>query len=408
MLPVATDAADAFRVVIVNGPRQAGKSTLLRDLHTVSGGTIATLDDRDSLRAARTDPAGFVEDQPHPLFVDEVQRGGDRLVLAIKAFVDRRPEPGTFVLAGSSRFLTVPGLTESLAGRARILDLWPFTQGELHGGADSLVGRLFEPPSTLRGLHPDVVGRSEIFERVAIGGFPAAASLSRAHRDDWCSDYVRTMIDRDLRQLRVPRRAIDLDRLVRLLAQRTAQELVVSSLGAAIDLGKDAMADYLALLETIYLIHRIPAWTPGGSGRVRRRPKIHFVDSGLAASVLNVSVDELVMPVSSMAGALLESFAVNEFVRQLSWDRQRARLYHYRDAAQREIDLILELPDGRITGIEVKAARSVDETDFRHLIYLRDLIGDRFVNGVVLHLGDRSLAFGDRMTSLPVSALWAA
>jgi uncharacterized protein len=146
-------ALECFRVVIVNGPRQSGKSTLLELLQTQVGGSRLTLDDRDTLRAARTDPAGFVLDARYPLMIDEVQRGGDPLILAIKAAVDRHGhEPGRYVLAGSSRFLTVPTLTESLAGRARIIELWPLSQAESEGVASGFVDGLFESTEALRDL----------------------------------------------------------------------------------------------------------------------------------------------------------------------------------------------------------------------------------------------------------------
>jgi uncharacterized protein len=404
---MVSDALTAFRVVVLNGPRQSGKSTMLRSLETVAAFT--TLDDRQSLRSARTDPSGFVDAYPRPLVIDEVQRGGDPLVLAIKAAVDRRhTEPGQFLLAGSSRFLTVPQLSESLAGRARIIDLWPLSQGEIERRTiGSFIDDLMTGPDAVRGLEPDRLRREEVLDRVVRGGFPEAHRIKESrHRAGWFHDYVETLIRRDLTELSRIRSGVDLRRFVTLLAGRSAQEVNIAALARHAELGEDATRAYLALFETIYLVHQLPSWSNSATTRAKRRPKLHFVDSGVAADLLQASVEALRQPTSTIVGALLETFVASELARNSTWATQRIRLSHFRDRDKREIDIIAETADGRIAGVEVKAAIDVDESDFRHLIYLRDRLGDRFVNGVVFHFGERPLPFGDRLTALPVSALW--
>ena len=403
------DAMQGFRVVVVNGPRQVGKSTLLSGLVGLPGGvsgTLVTLDDRTALRTARTDPAGFVNGYGFPLLIDEVQRGGDGLILAIKQTVDRDDRAGQFVLAGSSRFLTVPTLSESLAGRARIIDLWPLSQGELTQGTDSLLDGLFAPTADLRSLAVDPLSRRQVMERVVVGGFPTAHRLSAPLRADWFDDYRRTLVQRDLTELRRLRQIDDVPRLLRLAAARTAQELNVANYAETLGLTADIVRDYLSLLEVIYVHHLLPGWSSGATARAKRRPKLHFVDCGLAASTIGASVDSLAPPTSSMAGPLLETFVVGELLKQRSWSRERPDILHFRDREQREVDVIVEARDGRISAVEVKAAVDVDDADTRWLRYLRDKLGDRFTNGVVLHLGDRPRPLGDRLTALPVSTLW--
>ena len=401
-----TRSLGVFRVVIVNGPRQAGKSTLLSLVHERSGGASITLDDRAALRLARTDPGGLVAGYERPTFIDEVQRGGDPLVLAVKAAVDRDREPGQFVLAGSSRFLTVPTLSESLAGRARIVDLWPLSQGEIHGGGDGLLDLLFQRTDAVRALRPSALSRSNVAQRVAAGGFPAAYRLSERDRADWFADYRRTLVQRDLTDLRRLRHAADVPRLLNLIGARTAQELNIASYGAALDLSKETMRQYLALLEVIYLFHLLPAWSSGATARAKHRPKLHVVDTGLACDIQNVSPRRLAEPTFEGIGPLLESFVVAELLKQRTWATERVELFHFRDREGREVDLIAESSDGRIVAVEVKAAVDVDEHDARWLAYLRDKLGDRFVNGVVLHLGDRARPLGDRLTAVPIAALW--
>ena len=406
----AIEGLGAFRAVVVNGPRQSGKSTLLGLLHQQIGGTSLTLDDRDLLRSSRTDPTGFVVERSHPLLIDEVQRGGDPLILAIKADIDRHPQDrGRYVLAGSSRFLTVPTITESLAGRVRILDLWPFSQGEIDGTNDDFIDVLFQPTDVLRSLAPPVLTRADVMERVTRGGFPTAVSIeNRRLRRDFFVDYVNTLTQRDLVQLRQPRRVVDVPRLFQAMIARTAQELVPANLASDFGLSHDTVRDYLGLFETIYTHHLLPAWSTNFASRASHRPKIHAVDSGLAAAILGVDAQALARPEHPAAGSLFETFVVGELRRQLTWSDALGRIYHYREHDGREIDVIIETADGRVGAIEVKAARDVDEHDFRHLRTMRDQLGERFINGVLIHLGVRPTSFGDRLTALPVSALWTA
>jgi uncharacterized protein len=408
LLDIALEAATGFRVVVINGPRQAGKSTLLQLIHDRVGGDLITLDDRNALRAARTDPTGFVAERDQPLLIDEVQRGGDPLVVAVKAAVDRHPrEHGRFFLTGSSRFLTVPTISESLAGRVRILDLWPLSQGELRGAREHFVDRLFASTMGLRQLDAAFTSRAELFERVTLGGFPAARDLSSVRlREAWFGDYIRTLLQRDLAELRRPGRLVDLSRLLQVVVARTGQELVLTSMANDLRLTIDTVKEYVGLLETLYLQHSVPGWSGTPGGRAIKRPKIHAVDTGLAATVLNTSVDDLRRPESPLAGPLMETFVVGEVARQLPWNDLLVRLFHWRDRDGKEVDLVAESSDGRIAAVEIKAARDVDERDLRHLATLRDQLGERFVNGVILHLGERPLPFGDRLTALPVGAVW--
>lgn len=412
ILPRRVEAAlmrslESFRVVIVNGPRQAGKSTLLELVHERAGGASLTLDDRATLRLARTDPAGLVDGYRRPTFIDEIQRGGDPLVLAVKVAVDQDRAPGQFILAGSSRFLTVPTLSESLAGRARIIDLWPLSQGEIHGGGDGLLDLMFHGSEAIRSLQPPALSRNEAAQRVVAGGFPAVQGLRERDRADWFADYRRTLIERDLTELRRLRHASDVPRLVRLLGARTAREFNVASYAEALDLTKETARQYLALLEIIYVFHLLPAWSSGLTARAKHRPKLHLIDTGLACDIQHVSVDRLAEPTFAAFGPLLESFVVAELSKQRGWATERVELFHFRDRDGREVDLVAEGRDGRIVAVEVKAAIDVDERDARGLAYLRDKMGDRFVAGVVLHLGRRPQPLGDRLTALPVSALWA-
>jgi predicted AAA+ superfamily ATPase len=367
-----------------------------------------TLDDRESLRSARVDPRGFIEGRRRPFVIDEIQRGGDSLVLAIKAAVDRDQRPGSFVLTGSSRFLTVPQLTESLTGRARIIDLWPFSQGELRGGSDRFLARLFGGDNPRSDMSWSPVARASIADSIVRGGFPSAASMaSDRSRRQWLVDYARTLVTRDLVELSRVQRAAELPGLLAVLAGLTAQELNTTALSSAFAIPEQTTRAYLSLLETLYVCHRLPAWSGSALARARKRPKLHFVDSGLSAALRGLTAEQLAHPDGgTLLGPLLETFVVAELAKQATWSEVPVRLMHYRDDARREIDVIIESGDGRTIAIEVKGALDVTDRDAQHMAYIRDRIGDRFVHGLVLHPGDRVTSLGDRLTAAPVSMVW--
>jgi predicted AAA+ superfamily ATPase len=402
------------RVVVLNGPRQSGKSTVLTQLSRDVGATVVTLDDRTVHRAARADPEGFLAGLGRPLFIDEVQRGGDGLVLAIKAMVDRDPSPGQVVVAGSSRFLTIPTLSESLAGRAHFVDLWPLTQGELAGApgaqvapGDGFVDGAFGAPADLRALCPPALNRRDYAERVVRGGFPGLATVPPEAWRDWFDDYVATIVQREVRELANLGRLSALGPMVALLGARTAQELNVADLARDVGLPAETTRAYLALLEQVYVPLLVPAWSRNLVSKQVRRPKLHVVDAGLAAHLQGVGVDVLANPIHAGLGSLLESFVVGEVVRQIPWSSTRPTLSHLRERGGLEVDLVLEARDGRVVAIEVKAAVGVDERDARWLRSLRDRLGPTFVHGIVLHAGTGPRPLGDRLTAMPISALWS-
>ncbi len=399
----------AARVLVINGPRQVGKTSVLGVLHRTLGGTYVSLDRTADLRSARTDPTGFVTGFDEPLFIDEVQRGGDPLVLAVKAEVDRQPTRGRFVLAGSTRFLTEPRLSESLAGRVRFVDMWPLSQGEIDASPDRFIDVLLQDAGQLRLVAHPPLSRREIFERVCRGGFPEAVLADTlTDRREFLADYVRTVTMKDVRELADLQHKQSLRSIVGLIAARTARELNAADIGREIGIPAATLRRYLPLLETIYLHHLVPAWSRNLTSKVVHRPKVHIVDSGLAAYLLGTDADGLARPTAVHSGQLLESFVAGELARQLTWSDQEAALFHWRDRSGVEVDLLLETPDGRVAGVEVKAAIDVREEDFAGLRSLQRHLGKSFVAGVVLHCGDRPRSFGPNLMSLPMSSLWTA
>jgi uncharacterized protein len=398
---------DAGRVVVVNGPRQSGKTALLGILRNERGGDYVSLDDATDLRSAQSDPGGFLADLDRPTFIDEIQRGGDPLVLAVKAVVDQVVDRGQFVLAGSTRFLTEPRLSESLAGRVRFVDLWPLSQGEIDSTSDSFVDDVFADLHTVAHAKPLRQSRAEIFARVCRGGFPEAVlAESDLDRREFFADYIRTVTTRDVREIADLEHVALLRSLVQLLAAQTSSELNIADLGRRVGIPAPTLRRYLPLLETVFLHHAVPAWTRNLTAKISRRPKLYLVDSGLAAHLMGAVPDALARVQAVNAGALLETFVAGELARQLTWCTVQASLNHWRDHDGSEVDLVLEAADGRVIGLEVKAAVDIGPHDFKGLRLLRRRVGPDFVAGIVLHCADRGRQFGDGMYGLPISSLW--
>ena len=396
----------ARRVTVVTGPRQSGKTTLVRGQLSLTGGAVRNLDEQGVLAGALEDPVGFVALGGRPLVIDEVQRGGEPLVRAIKARVDGDATPGQFVLTGSSNFLTVPTISESLAGRAGFVEVWPFTQGELAGVADRFVDVLFTGAAAVAEHPTGGLGRGELLERICTGGYPEVHELSGRQRGGWFRDYVRTTIERDVVELSGIRKVTEMGQLLCLLAARSGCELVMQSVIEDSALARQAVYDHRAWLQTIHLVATVPAWSRNLTRRVKRRSKVFLTDSGLTAWLMGKSPSALEDPADPATGRLVETFVYAELRRQLTWAATETALFHWQDRAGAEIDFVLEAADGRVAALEVKTGQTPRREWFRWLGHMRDVLGDRFMAGVVLYGGRHVLPFGDRLLAVPISALW--
>jgi predicted AAA+ superfamily ATPase len=402
----------ASRAVVVNGPRQAGKSALLRRVASARGAgpdAYVTLDDRAQLRAARLDPVGFLAERPRPLFVDEFQRGGDPLLLAAKSLLDSSDERGQLVLAGSTRFLTEPRLSESLAGRVRFLDLWPLSQGEIHDGDDGLLDAALTDVAGVRARRPAAIGRSQVAARISTGGMPEAVLLDDDRdRRELFAAYVRTVTQRDVPDLAAVRQPAELDELWQQLAARSAGELVPASIARATGMPDTTVRRYLPLLEAVFAFHQITPYTANLSSRASGRTKAYIVDSGVAAYLVRETASRLADVTNPAFGSLLETFVVNEIARQRTWSTQVVDLHHLRIHGGAEVDLVAIGDGGMVAGIEVKATASPGPDDARGLRWLAERAGDHWVQGIVVCLVDRPVPLGERLTAVPVSAVWSA
>lgn len=397
--------AEHLRIVMVGGPRQSGKTTLIQQYLSEAKGSYRTLDRTETLRAAQDDPVAFAEYGETPRGIDEVQLGGEELVRAIKLAVDADPRPGRFVLSGSSRFLSVPTISESLAGRMALIDLWPLSVAERVGAFPDFVARIFAEPSNL--LADSAWTRAEYIEVITAGGFPEVLAIPPGiARRAWYDGYLQTVINRDIQSFAELTHTDAVARLLMLVAARTGGLTVVSDLAQALELTRVTTKRYLEYLDMVYLTRRLPAWSANLTGRIVKTPKTYLTDSGLAAHVLGVEARDLIEPGAPSLGAIVETFAATELFKAVSYSEVRAELFHVRTTDQNEVDFLLEGPGGKLVAIEVKASSSPGPDALRGLRWLRGRLKERLHAGILLHLGREAASRGDGIYSMPLSTLW--
>lgn len=395
------EALQDTRVVLVNGARQSGKSTMVGLIGRERGAEWRTLDRAVTRQAAEFDPTTFVlHDQL--LVIDEVQRVPE-LLLAIKEVVDADPRPGRFLLTGSAKVLALRGVPDALPGRVETVELWPLSQGEIDGKPDGFVDAVFSSGPDLR--HTSGEARAGYAERVVRGGFPEAVARSGRRREAFFDNYVDDLVTRDVMQLTEIERRAQMNALIRMLAARSGQLLVPGKLANALDLPQSTVGRYLGLLEEVFLFKRIPAWSRNVNARAVSTTKAAMVDSGIAANLLGETVQSL-QRLDGPLGGLLEGFVSSELGRQLTWARVRAELFHYRTKDGVEVDCVLEDRRGRVVAIEIKASATVRADDFRGIRHLDERVGDDLVAGIVLYTGRETLPFGPKYRAVPISALW--
>ncbi|MFH0946219.1 MAG: ATP-binding protein [Planctomycetota bacterium] len=401
------DALADSPAVLIHGARQTGKTTLARAIAEAPTAGRArrdlSLDDAATLAAAREDPQGFITGLQGPVLIDEVQRAPG-LFQAMKLVIDRNRVPGQFLLTGSANVLTLPELSESLAGRMDIVTLWPLSQGELLSRKERFIDRVFA--SAPLDFEP-AGGSADLWGRMLTGGFPEVQERTRTERRDvWFGSYVTTILQRDVRDIANIEGLTGLPRLLKLLASRASGLLNLADVSRSVSVPHTTLKRYMALLEATFLLRLIPAWSTNLGKRLVKAPKVTLIDCGLMASLLGLDQERLQRE-GGLRGSLLESFVTMELTKQATWSHVRPDLYHYRTSAGQEVDLLLEDRGGDLVGIEIKANATVGHRDFNGLRSLAEATGARFKRGIVLYTGTESLGFGEPYSALPVASVWA-
>jgi predicted AAA+ superfamily ATPase len=388
-------------VVLLAGPRRAGKTTLARSMSD-AGRAYLTLDDQTTLAAARADPVAFVRGLDLAI-IDEVQRVPE-LMLAIKKAVDDDYRPGRFLLAGSANVMTLPRVADSLAGRIETIKLLPLSRAEIVGCRPQFLDRLFGgnlPRPT------DVIVGKPLVDLILAGGFPEALlRRSGRRRQDWVRSYLTSVLTRDLRDIADVEKLTELPRFVRLLAEHAGELVNYSEIGKGIGVNYKTAQRYVGLLEQIFLVASLPSWHTNAIKRIVKTPKLHFFDSGLLATSRGLTAERLSHDRGAL-GSLLETFVFAEIMKLLTWSDLQLAVYHFRDQDKSEVDLVLERDDGMVAGLEIKASATVTASDFAGIKMLAAACGAKFAYGVVLYDGDTVVPFGPRLAAAPLSCLWS-
>jgi len=400
---VAAALADT-RIVTVEGPRQAGKSTLCAGVAEAHGLPAVTLDDANVLRAAVEDPTGFVAGLGDGAFIDELQRAPE-LVLALKAEVDRDPRAGRFLVTGSANLLLAPRIGDSLAGRVERVPLRPFTQAELaRSGVPIWLDALWEgnaPPA----LETTGVGRSAHAQRIATGGFPALTVRAPHRRRPWLEDYLAALVTRDVPDLVDIRRPDLLPVLLRHLAAGSGSMTAMRPIAQALAVDEKTTRTYVRLLELLHLVVSVPAWASGSAARAVRAPRVFIEDSGLLTHLLDADADRVAND-DTITGRAYESWVAMELARLLPHTDIAPTIRHWRNHHGDEVDIVLEDRRGRIVAIEIKAGATVGRNDLRAINKLRTLAAERFVAGLVLCTTRQTTPLASHLWAVPIEALW--
>ena len=402
--PLLLKALADSPVVLLNGARQVGKSTLVNWIsENDHPSQYVTLDDATALSAIHADPAGFLSGYDKPLIIDEIQRAPG-LFRAIKQKVDKKRGAGQFLLTGSANVLLLPKLSESLAGRMEILSLYPFSQSELEDTEGSFIDAAFT--SRHSSFSPKSVIQADALQRIVKGGFPEARQrpvLDR--RNAWFGSYVTTILQRDIRDLANIEGLTSLPNLLSLLAARSGSLLNFAELSNSSNIPQTTLKRYMVLLETTFLVQQIPPWSGNLSTRLVKTPKIYLTDTGLMTYLLGA--DEKRMKTDgSLLGKAMETFVLTELMKLNTWSKTRVRIYHYRTQLGKEIDFLLERSDGSIVAIEVKSSSTIDSSAFAPMIALSHNLRKRFVRGIVFYTGKEMIPFGNNLLALPMQSLW--
>ena len=400
--PRIAEAMTDTPVVLLAGPRQAGKTTLVRQV-AKNGLRYLTLDDELTLLSAREDPVGMIRSLDRAV-IDEIQRA-PQLLLAIKKSVDEDRRPGRFLLTGSANLMALPTVADSLAGRMETLSLLPLSQSEIErqktNWLDSVfAGQIPQPGSS--SPSDNLVGR------VLCGGYPESLSRStERRRTAWARQYLEAIIQRDVRDISGIEKLDKLPRFLRALAQTAGQMCNYTQLGTQVGLDGKTASKYVSVFEQMYLLKRAEVWARNHLKRVVKASKLQFIDSGLLATLLDLNANEVVKD-KTRFGNVLETFVFGELLKHTTTADGDYHLMYYRDADKVEVDLVIENAAGQIVGVEVKAAATVKDSDLRGLRKLASLAGDSFKMGVLLYDGDEAMPMGGSIWAAPLSTLWGS
>ena len=392
------EALEFFPILLITGARQVGKSTLSLKFKEFD---YITLDDTTLFSFAKNDPTGFVSSLKKPIIIDEIQKVPE-LLNEIKKDVDTNRLNGSYILTGSANLLSFKNISDTLAGRIGLFELYPFSMKELYNKDENLLELL---SSNLTDIALSTIGTLQIKEHIIAGGYPEIQKTkSTKMRYIWFSSYIRTYIERDVRDIGELRNLEKFIRVFNVLATRSANVLNKSNLAKETKVDVKTLDNYLTLLEQVYQLFSLRSYQKNIGKEMVKTPKVYFADSGVLSHVLRVkSVEEL--DNSHYKGDIVETFVYAELKKHFNQNEDFFKFNYYRTKDKSEIDFILE-SNRHILAIEVKSSQTAKIDDFKHIIELDRLVLDKKVVGIVLYFGERIICFKEKFWAVPMNVFF--
>lgn len=409
--PRLLDALKVSPVVFLNGIRQSGKSTLVQSLDTSVGNKAhpadyITFDKPVQMASAAASPENFLRSFPHQVIIDEVQMVPE-LFRPLKIVVDdlrrrnRASANGKFLLTGSSNILALPQLSDSLAGRMSVLTLYPLSSAEATGGSGSGLDKMLK--LDFSGLKNRNISLNEAISKAT---FPELLYEDKKLWHVWFDGFLITLLQRDIRQMASLEKISILPHLLRILATRAGG--LINDADIARDAGLNAVTGkfYRSLLKMMFLNFDIPSWHKNIGKRLVKSSKGYLIDTMLLCHVLGMEIDDMAKNKAELFGHVLENYVATELVKQISYHPAHPSLFHFRTSDGKEVDFIVEQPNGSLFAIEVKKSETVSSADFKGIEIFASLAKKNFKGGIVLYSGNSVAPFGKNLWAVPLSILW--
>jgi predicted AAA+ superfamily ATPase len=397
-----------FRIVYLIGPRQAGKSTLAREIAKELKMGYFTLDDAALAASAESDPQGLLASLPKPLVLDEFQMAPN-LVGAIKMVSDNaHGQKGIFLLTGSADIFRSAQVQESLPGHMARVELYPVSYMEQHARHLNAIDWLLKGSFEQAQYKP--LDRKELGELLIAGGYPEVMSKSPRSRSIWFASYIEGRLLKDFETMHHAKGDYHtkLSALIRNLAGMTGNLIKYANIANDLSQDDKTVKRYIEILELMFIIRRLHPYVRNSAKRsVVGMPKLHFIDTGLACHLLGLKSSDSIHT-THFFGGLIENLVWSELQKHATWSEEDVNFYHFRDTSRHELDLVVERGDGKVVGVEVKASMTVKPEDFAGLSIFADYAKDRLLHGVLFYSGDKVLPFnikGATFHALPLSSL---
>ncbi len=387
-------ALDNFRIVLLSGPRQSGKTTLVNEIAKNRDMSYVTLDDQSLLDFAKSDPKNFLAFySKKPLVIDEIQYAPE-LVKELKMYVDNSNTKGMFLLTGSADLINMNQVTESLAGRMVTYHLYPLSTKEIYQRDENMIDYLFSEDITQIDVNSYTQSLSSIIEHVLVGGYPEVQELEETFRGEWFESYMDARVKKDIVELKNINinRIENISKLLILLANQTGSILNINQLSKKLQIDNKTTQSYISILESMFILKRVLPYFTNKHLSVVKSPKINFIDTGVVCSILGIDADNLLTNKNEIYGNIIENFIYTELLKQATTSKTSIKIEHFRDLRKKEVDFILEKKDGNFIAIEVKAKSIIKKDDLKGLIELIKK-STKLLNAFVVYSGEEIRPF---------------